>query len=124
MKVGWKSNCVERDRPSRGAGGPEQPFEFSGANRVVRGRTPREVLNEIRFRHPPGGSGTGGLDDVEVAILHRAGREDTCRRIAGKEVLRLERGFFYISGRHGETAIPYHRVRSISWKGAEVWRRP
>lgn len=95
---------------------------------MVRGRTPREVLNELRFRNPRASPGTGGLglEAAEVTILHRTGPESRpiLRNIRGSDILRLDRGFFYTPGGRGETAIPYHRVRSILFRGCEVWRRP
>lgn len=95
----------------------------------IRSRTPREILNEIRFRRMVSGTaGEGGLglDEAVVTILHRVGPESrpTYRRIPGSDILRLERGFLYTRGESGETAIPYHRVRSIAWGGREAWRRP
>ena len=76
---------------------------------------PREVLNELRWRHD-------ALAQARVHYVHRGAPGDE-KVAAGEEILRLETSFFILRGEHGETSIPYHRVLRIERAGEVVWER-
>ncbi|MBI4362324.1 MAG: DUF504 domain-containing protein [Euryarchaeota archaeon] len=79
---------------------------------AVRGRFPRDVLNELKWR---------GYDmgQVEVVIVHR-GAPGERRVIRGPEITGLGPGFLTA----GEATIPYHRIVRIRYREQEIWRRP
>lgn len=76
---------------------------------------PREVLNELKWRHHD-------LDAALIHYVHRGAPDDT-RIIPGSDVLRLDPGFLILRDRRGEASIPYHRVFRIDHRGAPVWER-
>jgi uncharacterized protein len=77
--------------------------------------TPKEVLNEIRWRHD-------ALEHVVIGYLHRGAPGDQ-RTVEGSKVLELGRSFFRVEGPQGGTSLPYHRVLWIEWEGRRVWQR-
>jgi uncharacterized protein (UPF0248 family) len=76
---------------------------------------PREVLNELRWRHDD-------LASARVFYVHRGAPDDT-RVVGGDQVLRLETSFLVLADRRGEAHIPYHRVFRIERHGETVWER-
>lgn len=76
---------------------------------------PREVLNEMRWRHHD-------LEGARIRYVHRGAPGDE-RVVAGADVLRLETSFLVLRDAHGETSIPYHRVFRIERGGEVVWER-
>lgn len=77
---------------------------------------PREVFNELKWRH-------GALGDARVYYRHRGAPGDVADA-AGRDVVELGRSFFELRGRgRHSTSIPYHRVLRIERAGEPVWER-
>ena len=73
----------------------------------------RELLNRIKWDYK-------SLNEtVLVSYLHRGAPNDTVY-VRGNEIVALKRSFFYTKD---ETAIPYHRILTITYKGKEIFRR-
>lgn len=80
---------------------------------VGRRKTPREVLNELKWR-------VGlGLSGAEIWCLDR-GRTEGYAIIPGGDIVNLGPSFFDTTG----ATIPYHRIFRITHGGREVYRRP
>lgn len=77
--------------------------------------TPRDVLNEILWRHD-------ALDEVTVVYLHRGAPGDT-RTIDGQRIRDLGRGFMEVESEVETAMIPYHRVLRIERMDKPVWER-
>lgn len=77
--------------------------------------TPRDVLNELKWRH-------GALGEARIWYRHRGAPGDE-RVVTGDKVLDLGRSFFQVEGPMGGTMLPYHRVLRIEWGGDLVWER-
>ncbi len=75
-----------------------------------KGRHPREILNEIKWRGLP-------LEKCEIDLLHRGAPGDIIT-LKGNEV-GLGKSFFSCGG----TEIPYHRIQRIRYEGIEVFGR-
>lgn len=113
---------MHRDDPATRVGGPAEdrtersmyvPAQGDGddpAVPLIRGRHPRQVLNEIRWR---------GLDLTlaQVEIVHRGAPNDTITVRADQIV--PGRSFFQV----GETEIPYHRIKKIVYDGRTIFSR-
>lgn len=80
---------------------------------MTKRRTPREVLNELKWRKGL------GLAGAEVWCLDR-NRAEGYSVIPGEDILQLGPSFFDTTG----ATIPYHRVFRITHQGREVYRRP
>lgn len=76
---------------------------------------PREVLNELLWRHQD-------LASARIHYVHRGAPGDE-RIVGGAQVLRLEASFVVLADERGETSIPYHRVFRIERHGEVVWER-
>ncbi len=74
--------------------------------------TPRDVLNEIKWRY------SENLEGVEIWYLHRGAPGDM-RMISGEEVKKIGRGALETEG----ATIPYHRIRRIIFNGEVVFDR-
>ena len=76
---------------------------------------PREVLNELKWRHD-------ALAEAEVWYVHRGAPNDT-RIVRGGEIVALHHSFLELRSRHGPAMIPYHRVFRIDRGGGPIWER-
>ena len=76
----------------------------------------RRALNEMKW-HPE-----KGLHGVVVTYLHRGAPDDKMIVLA-EDILRLEKSFFIIEGRGGETYIPYHRILEIRQDERIIWKK-
>ena len=74
--------------------------------------TPRDVLNEIKWRHEP------SLNRTEIYYVHR-GVEGDFKILDGGDIEDLGRSFIKCVVGH----IPYHRVFKIVHDGEEVFSR-
>ncbi len=77
--------------------------------------TPRDVLNELKWRHD-------ALDEAVVYYVHRGAPDDT-RTVAGDRILELHQSWIEIPGPEGSTMIPYHRVLRIDRGDKTIWLR-
>jgi uncharacterized protein (UPF0248 family) len=75
----------------------------------------KRTLDEMKW-HPE-----KGLHGVEVTYLHRGAPGDRMIVLA-EDILRLEKSFFIIEGREGETYIPYHRILEIRQNDKILWK--
>ncbi|OPY31430.1 MAG: hypothetical protein A4E32_01886 [Methanomassiliicoccales archaeon PtaU1.Bin124] len=66
---------------------------------------PREVLNEIRWRHD-------ALAEALITYVHRGAPGDVLT-IKGSDIMELGRSFFHTA----ESSIPYHRIVRIEFRG-------
>ncbi len=80
---------------------------------VPKRRTPREVLNELKWREDL------RLAAAEIWCLDR-NRAEGYSVIPGEDIRRLGPSFFDTTG----ATIPYHRIFRITHRGREVYRRP
>lgn len=70
-----------------------------------------------RFMHDP----AYVFADVRICYVNRGAPGDmTC--VTGDSVLRLGAGFMEIESVQGIVEIPYHRLISIEYRGAVVWK--
>ncbi|MFW6176181.1 MAG: DUF504 domain-containing protein [Thermoplasmatota archaeon] len=74
--------------------------------------TPRDVLNEIKWRYEP------SLNETEIYYVHRGAKGDF-KVMNGSEIEELGRSFINCVEGH----IPYHRVFKIIHKGEVVFSR-
>lgn len=77
--------------------------------------TPRDVLNELKWRH-------GALEEVRVAYRHRGAPDDE-RVLTGDRIHDLGRSFIRAEGPRGGLHLPYHRVLRIEHGRRLLWRR-
>jgi uncharacterized protein (UPF0248 family) len=75
-----------------------------------KGRHPKHILNEIKWRGLD-------MDSCEIDILHRGAPKDKIT-MRGSEIS-LGRSFFT----YGEAMIPYHRILRIMYDGRTVFVR-
>jgi uncharacterized protein (UPF0248 family) len=74
--------------------------------------TPRDALNEIKWRY------SRELEGVEIWYVHRGAPNDT-KIITGKDVKEIGRGALEtVSG-----TIPYHRIKRIIFNGEVFFDR-
>lgn len=73
-----------------------------------------ETLNKLKW--------TGKLGHAEIIFVSRGSPGDR-RKISGKEITQLKRGYFYFKDKDSETYIPNHRVLEIRLKGETIWKR-
>ncbi|MBC7114279.1 MAG: uncharacterized protein PWR13_1304 [Archaeoglobi archaeon] len=78
---------------------------------MIRSRTPKEILNEIKWRGL-------NLEDCEIVYLHRGAPGDR-KVVSAGEIEGIEGGFMIIRGK----MIPFHRVLEIRFKGETVFKR-
>ncbi len=52
------------------------------------------------------------------------GAPDDCTCITGAQVASLQPYYLEIAGPGGIKAIPYHRIRKISYQGQVLWKKP
>ncbi len=75
----------------------------------------KKILDELKW-HPK-----KSLKNVYIVYLHRGAPGN--KIIVPAENIKLEKSFFVLESKEGETRIPYHRILEIR-KGEEiVWRR-
>ncbi len=74
--------------------------------------TPRDVLNEIKWRY------SRNLEGVEIWYLHRGAPDDT-KIITGEDVIKIGRDFLETK----RAMIPYHRIRRIIFNGEVLFQR-
>ncbi len=74
--------------------------------------TPRDVLNELKWRHEK------SLEEAEIYYVHRGAPGDF-RTMMGSEVEDLGRSFIKCEESH----IPYHRVFKIEYEGEVIFER-
>lgn len=73
-----------------------------------------ETLNRLKWR--------GNLKGAEITFISRGSPGDI-RKIRGKDITQIKRGYFYFKDKDSETYIPNHRVIEIR-KGNEIlWAR-
>jgi uncharacterized protein (UPF0248 family) len=61
----------------------------------------------------------------ETTICYRdRGAPDDCTCIAGVQVASLQPYYLEVACPGGMKAIPYHRIRRISYRGQVLWRKP
>lgn len=77
---------------------------------------PREVLNELRWRHD-------ALGDATVYYRHRGAPGDVAD-VSGRDILATGSWFFERRARWGSASIPYHRVLRIERGDDVLWERP
>jgi uncharacterized protein (UPF0248 family) len=62
------------------------------------------------------------LERASIVILHRGAPGDE-RRIEGRSIEALGRGFMRVRSPEGGVEIPYHRILRIEVNGRKVWER-
>jgi len=75
-----------------------------------KGRHPKEILNEIKWRGLP-------LEECEIDYLHRGAPHDRIT-IKGDRITPGKSFFSY-----GDAEIPYHRIMKIRLKGDVIFKR-
>lgn len=75
-------------------------------------RTPREVLNELRWR------GSSRLETAVIWYRDRV-RPEGHRLIRGSEIVSLERRYFSTA----TARLPYYKIERIECEGAVVFER-
>jgi len=76
---------------------------------------PREVLNKLKWYEK-------NLGCALITIIHRGAPNDR-RKIKGRDILSLGKGFMSVNTPEGEVEIPYHRIIKIELENKTVWER-
>lgn len=74
--------------------------------------TPREVLNELKWREDK------DLAKAKIWYEHRGGKEDFVT-ISGKEITRLGKGYFTTL----QARIPFYKIFRIEYEGKAILER-
>jgi uncharacterized protein (UPF0248 family) len=60
--------------------------------------------------------------DVTVSYINRGAPQDRSE-VAGPQIENLDRDYMEITSDRGPTAIPYHRITRILYRGIVIWDR-
>lgn len=80
-------------------------------------RTSHQLL--LRLYHDP----LYQFRDVIVCYVDR-GAPDDCSCVEGDRITHLDSYYMEITSPRGLTAIPYHRIREIRYRGEILWKKP
>lgn len=73
-----------------------------------------ETLNRLKWK--------GGLEDAEITFVSRGSPGDK-RKVSGRDITQIKRGYFYFKDNGSETYIPNHRVLEIKRGKETLWKR-
>ncbi len=76
----------------------------------------RKKLLELKW-HPQ-----KSLEGIEITYLHRGAPGDMLK-VAGRDVVRLEKSFFVITRNGKEVMMPYHRILELRKDGSVIWEK-